>query len=124
MEEMAIGDDILRKRKYGGVRFASKGLTAGNGIKSALLTSGSLLAGIKKLDGVEQAVKQLEESDRQIVEIIVEVNRITEENHSAIGVIVRKNENTAQVADLIREQSEQNKGLAHQPDTLIGKFDY
>lgn len=78
----------------------------------------------KQLDGVDQAVKQLEESARQIVESIVEVNRITDENHSAIGVIVRKNENTAQVADLIREQSEQNKGLARQLDRLIGKFNY
>lgn len=76
----------------------------------------------EQLDGVDQAVKQLETSSRQIAGSIQEVNRITDENHSAIGVIVKKNENTAQIADLIQEQSKQNEGLAQQLDKLIGKF--
>ncbi len=75
-----------------------------------------------QLDGVDQAVSQLEASVRQISANIGEVNSITNENRTAIGVIVEKNENTAQIADLIQEQSGQNKELAKQLDGLIGKF--
>lgn len=75
-----------------------------------------------QLDGVDKAVSQLETSVRQISENIEEVNNITNENRNAIGVIVEKNENTAQIADLIQEQSGQNKELAKQLDGLIGKF--
>ena len=76
----------------------------------------------EQLDGVDQAVRQLESSVRQISDNVVEVNSITNENRSSIGAIVEKSENTAQIADLIQEQSEQNKELARQLDRLIGKF--
>lgn len=52
------------------------------------------------------------------------VNTITDENRSAIGVIVNKNESTALIADQIQQQSEQNKELAEELDGLIGKFRY
>lgn len=78
----------------------------------------------EQLDGVDKAVKQLEDSVRQISDNIVEVNSITNENRCAIGVIVEKNESTALIAEQIQQQSEQNKELAQELDELISKFSY
>lgn len=78
----------------------------------------------EQLDEVDKAVKQLEASVRQISQNVVEVNNITDENRSAIATIVEKSENTAQIADMIQEQAEQNKGLAQELDNLIGRFTY
>lgn len=78
----------------------------------------------EQLDGVERAVKQLEDSVRQISKNIIDVNHITDENQYAINVIVKKNESTAGIADQIQQQAEQNKSLAQELDALIGKFDY
>lgn len=78
----------------------------------------------EQLDGVDKAVKQLEDSVRQISNNIINVNDITDENRHAINVIVKKNESTAGIADLIQQQAEQNKELAQELDELIGKFDY
>lgn len=78
----------------------------------------------KQLDDVNNAVRQLESSVTQISKNIGEVNNITGENRSAIAVIVEKNENTAQIADTIQEQAEQNKLLAQELDNLINKFKY
>ena len=66
----------------------------------------------EQLDRVDQAVKQLEASVTQIADSIMDVNNITNENQSAISVIVEKNESTALIADQIQQQSEQNKKLA------------
>lgn len=76
----------------------------------------------KQLDDVNSAVKQLETSVRQISQNVIEVNNITGENQSAITAIVQKNESTAQIADTIQEQAEQNRGLAQELDNLIQKF--
>lgn len=77
-----------------------------------------------QLDKVDEAVKQLETSVRQISDNVMDVNNITNENRSAIGVIVEKNESTALIAEQIQKQSEQNKELAQELDELIGKFNY
>ena len=69
-------------------------------------------------------MKQLEVSVTQIADSIMDVNNITNENQSAISVIVEKNESTALIADQIQQQSEQNKKLAEELDNLIGKFNY
>ncbi len=76
----------------------------------------------EQLDTVEKAVKQLEQSVKQISQNVVDVNHITDENSSAIGVIVEKNESTSQIAGTIQEQSEQNRDLAKQLDKLISRF--
>lgn len=78
----------------------------------------------EQLDGVDKNVKQLEVSVGQISENVINVNTITNENHSDINMIVEKNEDTAQIAEQIQRQSEQNKELAQQLDKLIGKFNY
>lgn len=79
--------------------------------------------GIKEqLDSVDQAVQMLEGSVRHISENIADVNDITNENRSAINVIVGKSESIAFIADQIQNQSEQNKKLAEELDNLIGKF--
>lgn len=78
----------------------------------------------EQLDRVDQAVKQLETSVTQISDSVTDVNNITNENRSAIGVIVEKNESTALIAEQIQKQSEQNKELAQELDDLIGKFNY
>ena len=75
-----------------------------------------------QLDGINGAVGQLKQSVNQISENISDVNHITDENRCAIGVIVNKNENTAQIAGMIQEQAEQNKELAKQLDSMIGRF--
>lgn len=78
----------------------------------------------EQLDEVDVAVKQLEEFVRQISENVEDVNNITNENRSAINVIVEKNESTSQIAEAIQEQAERNKELAQELDNLIGKFTY
>ena len=75
-----------------------------------------------QLDGINGAVGQLKQSVNQISENISDVNHITDENRCAIGVIVNKNENTAKIAGMIQEQAEQNKELAKQLDSMIGRF--
>ena len=75
-----------------------------------------------QLDGVEKAVKQLEESVKQISQSVVDVNNITDENSSAIGVIVEKNENTSRIANVIQEEAEQNKVLAKHLEELLKRF--
>lgn len=76
----------------------------------------------KQLNGVDSSVRELEGSVKEIAQNIINVNNISDENHCAIGVIVEKNERTAQIAGLIQEQSEQNKQLAQELDTFLGKF--
>ena len=79
--------------------------------------------GIKgQLDQISHAVKSLEDSVSQISENISDVNHITDENRSAIGVTVNKNENTAQIAGDIQDQSEENKQLAQRLEEVIGRF--
>ena len=79
--------------------------------------------GIKgQLDQISHAVKSLEDSVSQISENISDVNHITDENRSAIGVTVNKNENTAQIAGDIQGQSEENKQLAQRLEEVIGRF--
>ena len=67
----------------------------------------------EQLDRVDQAVKQLETSVTQISDSVTDVNNITNENRSAIGVIVEKNESTALIAEQIQKQSEQNINYAY-----------
>lgn len=79
--------------------------------------------GIKgQLDQISHAVKSLEDSVSQISENISDVNHITDENRSAIGVTVNKNGNTAQIAGDIQNQSEENKQLAQRLEEVIGRF--
>ena len=75
-----------------------------------------------QLDDIYQATNSLEQSVRQISDDTAHVSGITEENRSAINVIVEKNEETARIADMIQEQSEQNKTLAGRLDEIIGRF--
>lgn len=76
----------------------------------------------EQLDEVDTAVKNLESYVKEISGSIVEVNNITNANRSAINTIAAKNESTSRIADMIQEQSEQNKELAQELDGLIGRF--
>ncbi len=76
----------------------------------------------KQLDDVEKAVNLLNQSVMQISNNMTEVKGITDENSCAINTIVEKTESTSRIADLVQEQSEQNKELANQLDILIKKF--
>lgn len=76
----------------------------------------------EQLDEVDTAVKNLEGYVKEISGSIVEVNNITNANRSAINTIAAKNESTSRIADMIQEQSEQNKELAQELDGLIGRF--
>lgn len=78
----------------------------------------------EQLAKVNLSVKQLEDSVRQISDNITDVNNITEENHSAINIIVEKNDGIAQIADTVQDEAEQNKKLAQELEGLIGRFQY
>ena len=75
-----------------------------------------------QLDQVTNAVASLEASVIQISENISHVNHITDENKSAIGVTVDKNEKTVEIAGTIQEQSDENKKLAKRLEDVIGRF--
>lgn len=75
-----------------------------------------------QLDSINLSVQQLQQSVSQIAEHIGDVGRITEQNQHAINGIVKKNENTALIADSIQGESEQNKNIAAQLDELVKQF--
>lgn len=76
----------------------------------------------EQLDIVQKSVKNLEDSVGKIAISIDDVNRITEENQSAIGVIVEKSENTSEVAAVIQKQASDNQEIAGQMKGIVGKF--
>ena len=76
----------------------------------------------QQLDSVENLVQQLYESVMQISENMENVKCITTDNQQAIDAIVEKNEGTTEIANVIMEQSEENKALAGQLEELIFKF--
>ena len=71
---------------------------------------------------MQKSVKNLEDSVGKIAISIDDVNRITEENQSAIGVIVEKSENTSEVAAVIQKQASDNQEIAGQMKGIVGKF--
>ncbi len=82
-----------------------------------------MVGGIKAgMDDINQVLRQLEDSVTQISQNMENVNRITEENSRAIAIIVEKNENTAQVAEGIQEQSAENQELSGSLGSLVDKF--
>lgn len=78
----------------------------------------------EQLSDVNKSVKLLEASVKQISDNITDVNSITEENHSAINIIVEKNECIAEIADTVQDEAEQNKMLAKELEELISRFKY
>jgi len=76
----------------------------------------------KQLDSVENLVQQLYQSVQQISENMENVKCITSDNQQAIDAIVEKNEGTSEIANVIMEQSEENKALAGELEALIQKF--
>ncbi len=77
----------------------------------------------EQLTNVETSVKQLEEFVQQISGNIADVNNITDENRSAINVIVEKNERTSEIAETMQDQSEENKALSNQLADLLERFE-
>lgn len=75
-----------------------------------------------KLDEMLNAVRRLEMSVAQISENAANVNVIMEENQTAIGTIIQKNEVTAEIAGQTQEQSVQNKKMADHLEEIVGKF--
>ncbi|MBD5517031.1 MAG: methyl-accepting chemotaxis protein [Lachnospiraceae bacterium] len=75
-----------------------------------------------KLDDMLHAVKQLEQSVTRISENAGNVGIIMDENYSAIGTIVEKNESTAAIAGVTQEQSMQNREMADHLGEIVGKF--
>ena len=76
----------------------------------------------RQLDSTEKAVQQLYEYIMQIASNMENVKYITAENQQAIETIVEKNESTSEIANIIQQQSEENKELADQLEALIGQF--
>ena len=75
-----------------------------------------------QLDSAEKAVQQLSQFATQISTNMEDVKLITNENQLAINAIVEKNENTAEIANVIQKQSEENKGLSMKLEDIIKRF--
>ena len=66
----------------------------------------------------------LSDSLQQITGSVSAVKKVTRENSTAIGMIGEKNGNTSQIADNIRQQSEDNRKLILQLEKLIKRFKF
>lgn len=67
------------------------------------------------VEGVEQSVEEIAEN-------IQNVQEISTENKTAIVEIVKKSEETAQIAIMIQEQAEENKKMAQSLDDIVKQF--
>lgn len=75
-----------------------------------------------KLDEMLEAVRNLQMSVAQISENAANVGVIMDENQTAIGTIIEKNEDTAVIAGQTQEQSKQNKEMADHLEEIVGRF--
>lgn len=75
-----------------------------------------------ELTSINGFVKDLEKSVAQITNNISDVNRCAKENMDAISVIVEKSESTSNIANEIRSQSDENKEMANQLETIVSRF--
>lgn len=75
-----------------------------------------------RLNEINGNMERLEASVKGIAGSIQSVTDITNDNRSAINLIVDKNENTSGIAGELQEQSEQNKSLAEKLDTILRRF--
>lgn len=75
-----------------------------------------------KLDEMLNAVSSLQMSVAQISDNAADVNVIMEENQTAIGTIIDKNGETAEIASKTQEQSVENKKMADHLKEIVGKF--
>ncbi len=75
-----------------------------------------------KLDDMLDAVRSLQMSVAQISDNAADVNVIMEENQTAIGTIIEKNGETAEIAGKTQEQSMENKEMADHLEEIVGKF--
>lgn len=75
-----------------------------------------------KLDEMLDAVRSLQMSVAQISDNAADVNVIMEENQTAIGTIIEKNGETAEIAGKTQEQSMENKEMADHLEEIVGKF--
>ena len=71
---------------------------------------------------MKKSVENLEISVNEISGHIERVTKITEDNRSAINVIVDKNESTSNIASDIQNQSEQNKDVASRLESILRQF--
>ena len=76
----------------------------------------------QQLDFAENLVQQLCQSVMHISDNMENVKNITHENQLSIDAIIGKNEGTSNIANIIQKQSEKNKDLANQLETLIDRF--
>jgi len=74
------------------------------------------------LTEIQDNVNNLEESFDDIEKHIEGVINITSENLNSIGILVSKSESTSEIAEVIQQQSEQNKELALRLDTILNQF--
>ena len=75
-----------------------------------------------ELSHINGFMKNLEKSVAEITNNITDVNRNARENMEAINVIVEKSEYTSNIANEIRVQSDENKEMANQLDTIVKRF--
>ncbi len=75
-----------------------------------------------QLDIAEASVKQLNESVAQILEDTEHVKQISNENQHAINMLAEKNESTIGIAELIQEQSDENRSLAKELEDVVNRF--
>lgn len=71
---------------------------------------------------INDSTKTLTTSVNEISESAANVNTISQENGSAVGLIIEKNEDTTNVAENISKQADENKLLAEKLDGIINQF--
>ena len=76
----------------------------------------------KNIMELDRSTDSLKSSLEQISENVYAVKEITHENGAAIGMIARKNMDTSQVADEIQKQSDSNKELVEQLESIMERF--
>ncbi len=92
-------------------------------VKKAALYSQEVDFIKEKLDVSDREVKELYQSVMQISDNMGDVKVITDENRTAIDAIVQKTEVISNIANLIQEQSDENRELAKQLEELLEKFE-
>ena len=67
-------------------------------------------------------VGNLKLSIGQIYDNTMDVRRVSEQNSSAINEIVKKSERTADIADAVRIQSDENRLMADDLENIVDEF--
>lgn len=76
----------------------------------------------KQITEISVSTNELNQAVREISSSAMEEKNIAKENEEALGVIIKKNESTSEVAENVRKQSEENSEMEKKLRSIVGKF--